>query len=389
VRLSLTGMSGPSDKQADAACSLSEFLRKPEHYPEPTRCVEVIETHFAWVFLTDCHAYKLKKPLQQDCLDYRTLAARWRGCRDELRLNRRLAPTVYLGLIPITRMPDGALVLGRRRSGTVVDWVVKMRRLPAARMLDRAVVEHRVRAVELTALSACLARFFESATRRPMSASRYIARLRALAETNRLELCASELRLDARRVKAVCAAQLAFISAHAVELGERGALLVDGHGDLRPEHLYLGSAEDAPCAIDCLEFNNDLRRLDPAEELAFLALECRRISASRVGRILLSRFRAASRKPPSQALLYFYMSQRSMTRAKLTAWHLRDPQFVRRAAVWRALAHSYVADAAEYVRRAEHETQRADCSTIELDGPAIQQGNKRLSGDHAPHGLAE
>src|ERR1039458_9311839 len=98
--------------------------------------IEVIETHFAWVFLTPARAYKLKKPVRYRSMDYRTLARRERGCRNEIRLNRRLARSAYLGVVPVVLRKDGSLGLGRGER--IVDWVVKMRRLAARRMRARA-----------------------------------------------------------------------------------------------------------------------------------------------------------------------------------------------------------------------------------------------------------
>jgi uncharacterized protein len=83
------------------------FLSRPEIYPTPTRRVETKETHMAWVFLTETHAYKLKKPVRYDFLDFSTLDARRQDCEEEVRLNRRLAPDVYLGTMPLTMRPEG------------------------------------------------------------------------------------------------------------------------------------------------------------------------------------------------------------------------------------------------------------------------------------------
>jgi aminoglycoside phosphotransferase family enzyme len=376
-------------RAANSTCRIVEFLREAQHYSERPRRIEVIETHFAWVFLTDSHAYKLKKPVMQDRMDYRTLAARRRGCRNELTLNRRLAATVYLAVVPITSAPDGRLVLGRSGIGRVVDWVVKMRRLPAERMLDCAIAEKSVRAQDLEAIARRLARFFAGAARRPMSASRYIARLRSRTLLNRHQLSAPELGLDERRVCEVSAMQLAFITQNEALLGRRGAQLIDGHGDLRPEHLYLGSGPDEPCVIDCLEFDDDLRRLDPAEEMAFLVLECRKLGARGVARILLARYLRDAANPPPKSLIHFYMSERASTRAKIAAWHLHDARFAPQAALWRARAHSYLADAARYIRRAVREPTRDAKSALELHRPTLEHRGERLARHHPAHGLAE
>jgi aminoglycoside phosphotransferase family enzyme len=98
------------------------------------RGVEAIETHMSWVFLTHDHAYKLKKPVCSSFLDFSTMDARRHYCEEELRLNRRLAAEVYLGIVELTLNSLGHLQLDG--SGRAIDWLIKMRRLPMHRMLD-------------------------------------------------------------------------------------------------------------------------------------------------------------------------------------------------------------------------------------------------------------
>ena len=148
--------------------------------------------------------------------------------------------------------------------------------------------------------------------------------------------------------------QQRFIDSNIRLLGRRAARLVDGHGDLRPEHVYLGSRFDAPCVIDCLEFDARLRRLDPVEELAFLALECRRLGAEAFGRGVAQGVLAAMDVRIPESLMHFYMSHRALTRAKLAAWHLREryrPQVLKH---WRDRANSYIQDALHFAVLATH-----------------------------------
>jgi aminoglycoside phosphotransferase family enzyme len=352
-----------------------EFLRRPEHYPARPRRIAVIETHFAWVFLAGSLAYKLKEPVRQDCMDYRSIAARQQGCRNEVRLNRRLAPGVYLGTVPITRSRDGSLKLGCTGSAPVVDWLIKMRRLPAGRMLDQAILRQGTAACDVQRIAARLTRFFSEATPRPSAPRRYLARLRRRILQDRRALWAADVALDKPHLETITSAQLAFLDEHPSVLAQRAARLIDGHGDLRPEHVYLGLRSVEPCVIDCLEFRSNLRWLDPAEEMAFLVLECRRLGAGRVAKQLLAAYRELTPAPPEDSLLFFYMSLRALTRAKLAAWHLHDPQFARQAASWRARANSYLADADHYIRAAragEQEQGRFRCA-----GP---QANARAAG---------
>jgi aminoglycoside phosphotransferase family enzyme len=130
-----------SDNPAEA-CTLSDrvaFLSCPETYPDPPERVEPIETHMAWVFLSEQHAWKLKKPVRTRSLDFSTVEARRRDCLLEVELNQRLAPGVYQGIVPLTVDASGRLHLASGSDGpqgAVVDWLVQMRRLPRALMLD-------------------------------------------------------------------------------------------------------------------------------------------------------------------------------------------------------------------------------------------------------------
>lgn len=327
------------------------FLADPRHYPLRQRAVKIVETHFAWVFLAGHRAYKLKKPLRQASIDYRTLAAREHACREELRLNRRLAHEVYRRVVPLARGSGGALTL--RRGGIVIDWLVEMRRLPAARMLDAVLSAGTLRAADLDRLMARLAGFFLlRAGRRPMTDRAYRARLRREIRSNERELSAPDLGLSRRRVVEVARAQLDFLAGWPRTFAGRGGRLLDGHGDLRPEHVFLGTPTSRACVIDCLEFDPRLRRLDPAEEMSFLALECVKLAAPRVAADLIARYRRATGDPAPQALIHFYMSRRAAIRAQIAAWHLRDEAFAAESPEWRARAQAYLGDALRHIQQA-------------------------------------
>lgn len=329
------------------------FLSDPRHYPGRARSLERIETHFAWVFLTARRAYKLKKPTLQGHMNYRTLALRERGCRQELALNRRLAPGVYLRVLPLMRTRTGELTFGA--GVRPAEWLVKMRRLKAARMLDRALASSTVNATDIDRVTRRLAAFFARAQRRPLAGRAYLRRLRARTCEVVSDLGAGDLRLRRRLLEHAARAQWRMIERHGHLLAARGARLIDGHGDLRPEHVYLGSPRARACVIDCLEFDADLRRLDPAEEVAFLALECERLGAPAIASQLLERYAARSGDALPQVLWHFYRSQRALMRARIAAWHLRDPSLKARRAHWRARACSYLEDALHYAQCALQE----------------------------------
>lgn len=314
------------------------FLRRPDSYPEGPSRVEVKETHMSWVFLTDHHAYKLKKPVRYDFLDFSTIEARRRDCQEEVRLNRRLAPDVYLGSVPLTVEANGRLRLDG--AGTAIDWLVKMVRLPQARMLDELVQARRVEDADLHALVRRLVRFYEQVPREDLSPDAYRARLRRDVTATHGELVDSAYDLPPELTARVRDTQLECLRRDAPLFDARvkEGRIIEGHGDLRPEHVCL-TAE--PVVIDCLEFNRAFRILDTADELAFLAVECERLGDPETGERLLALYRELSNDRPPDPLLHFYSSYRAALRAKLAIWHTRDHD-VPDHPKWRTKALAYL-----------------------------------------------
>lgn len=335
----------------DASRELSEkvnALRQPATYAQPNAAIESIETHFAWVFLVGNYAYKLKKPAACPGMDLRTLESRHASCREELRLNRKLASDVYLEVVPLVRSCNRQLQLGGE--GAIVEWLVRMRRLPAALMLDRAIAAGTATTNALASVGSLLVRFYATQPKVPFEADQYVERITAQIHTDRHALFAPELRLDEHHVQAALTATWCALAAVERELAARAreGRIVEAHGDLRPEHICLS---DPPRVIDSLEFSKDLRTLDPAEELAYLWIECLQAGDARAGDCVLAAYRRGSGDPCSDRLLDFYRSRRALVRAKIVAWHLNDPA-VMNLAPWRELAAGYLAYAERYARRA-------------------------------------
>lgn len=315
-------MTGPLP--AGAVPGLAEkiaFLTRADAYPGLPAAVEVIHTHMACVFLVDHHAYKLKKPVRTDFLDFSTVEARRRDCEEEVRLNRRLAPDVYLGTVPLTTAAGGGLELGG--SGPAVDWLVRMRRLPADAMLDRAIRAGTVTGQDVRRFASALSAFYRDCEPVEIGKARYRARFAREIAANRAALLDARYGLPAGEVKALFDAQTEFLSARGALLDARvqARRIVEGHGDLRPEHIALG---EAPVFIDCLEFNRDWRLVDPVDELAYLAMECEVMGAAWVGDVALATWCELSGDRPPQALVAFYKGYRAGVRAKLAARHLDD-----------------------------------------------------------------
>lgn len=324
-------------------------LRDPAAHAEATTTVEALETHMSWVFLTDRHAYKLKKPVRYDGLDFRSLAARRFYCQEELRLNRVLAPSVYLDVVPLVACDDGRLRVAG--AGAAVDWLVKMRRLPAHAMLDALLERRAATPAQMLGVAQRLAAFHQGQPPAPLDAAGYRALLLRRIDEYGRELCDPVGALPRARVAALCERQRKLLDAFSACLQARVAAgrVVEGHGDLRPEHVYLG---EPPAIIDCLEFSAELRWLDAADEAGFLALECERARAPALGRVLLQAWRDASGDAVPEGLVHLYQSCRACSRARLAIRHLREARY-RGSPAWRRRAMRYLALAERHLRACE------------------------------------
>lgn len=320
------------------------FLSQPEPYPEQPLRVEVVETHMSWVFITPHQVYKLKKPVCYEFLDFSTAATRHRDCLEELRLNRRLAGDVYLGVVPLTLDARGNLQLGK--DGLPVDWLVQMRRLPADRMLDNALGKQTVHPMDIRNFSHKLANFYRQAEPVPITPRQYRQRFERDIKANQKELSHPDFKLPPAQVTAITKAQIHFLeqAPGLFDTRVQQDKIIEAHGDLRPEHVCL---TPEPVFIDCLEFKREFRLLDPVDELGFLALECEHGGAAFVGDIVFDSYRQVTQDHPPEALIRFYKSYRASLRAKLAIWHLRDSS-IQQPSKWIRRAKEYLQFAEQY-----------------------------------------
>jgi aminoglycoside phosphotransferase family enzyme len=325
--------------QAVPATAL-RFLRTPATYGVAEGELKCLETHMSWVFIAGDLVLKLKKPLRTRYLDHSTLALREHDCREELRLNRRLAPEVYLGLTALVRTAGGYRLLPEEeaRPGEAIDWLVRMRCLPDALRLDLRIARHQVDTPEIDALGSHLARFYAGQPRAPVDGSGYLRRFerehrldREVLEDPRWSTPAMRRSLDA--YEAALAAQSQALAGRA-----EAGLIVDGHGDLRPEHVFMSTP---PVVIDALEFDAALRAVDPYDELGFLGLECDIAGAPWIGVRLHARLEALRGAAPEPPLMRLYLAGRALLRARLALAHLLDRQ-PRDPDKWPPLAERYV-----------------------------------------------
>ena len=323
-----------------------EFLSRSSAYAQPVTGVIRRETHMSCVFLAGDRVYKLKKPVRFAYLDFSNLGRREGACRAELRLNRRLAPDVYLDVMPLTATPSGLAMGG---DGPIMDWLVVMRRLDEAQTLEHAILEHRVEPWQLDRLIAALIQFYRRAERVFLSPAVHLRDWHQSLSDNLRVLLDPGLGLPSGLVRRVATVQRRFLSRQRKALAARLCSIVDGHGDLRPEHIWLG---DPVRIIDCLEFNPRLRAVDPFDEIAFLGLECGRLGAAWAGQYIRRGVKRGLLDGLSDDLFLFYRCNRAMLRARLAIAHLMEPK-PRTPEKWPRLARTYLAIAAADAVRLE------------------------------------
>lgn len=320
---------GSAVAQPEPDCPLEakiSYLRHPDAYRfDHARHVEAIETRLSWVFLTERHAFKLKKPRKLPELDLSTVALRRANCLTEIRLNRRLAPTVYHDALSLALQADGTLRLCARPQPTdrIVDWVVWMRRLPTERRMDELIRSKAMLPSDVRRLSVIFWQFYRFSLPVPMSTDRYLGHFRKNVEENQEAVRTRLPKSMLDRASQAALWQRTFLKTQRTMLRRRvvEGRIIEGHGDLRPEHVFL---ESPPKIIDCLEFDRTLRLLDPVDELSYLALECDRLGAGWIGDRILESYMLRSGDRPDLRLIAFYRTFRACIRIRLAACRLDD-----------------------------------------------------------------
>lgn len=302
---------------------LVEELRERARRSGDPRDVRLIETHISWVLLGP-EVYKIKKPVRLPFLDFTTFEARERACRTETRINRRLAPRTYLGVMPVRRRPDGRHTLGS--SGVIVDWAVRMARLDDARRADVLLAAGTLERRHIDALAMAIAAFHADAPSGPK-----VARFGApeVVERNLVENFLSLRESAAQTGELIPEAALAeierwqraFLRVHRDVFESRmldGAVR-DGHGDLRLEHVFFRASDDDFEIIDGIEFDDRYRFGDVCADVSFLAMDLARLGRVDLAERFLAMYARATNDFGLYRLVDFYESYRACVRAKIAA----------------------------------------------------------------------
>ncbi|MCI0342506.1 MAG: hypothetical protein L0216_15425 [Planctomycetales bacterium] len=321
-------------------------LSDPGAYPRsahrtgPAGPVEVRETHISVVFLAGGHAYKVKKPVRFPFVDYSTPASRRFFCGEELRLNRRLAPRVYRGVVPVVREDGRLRVGGPGEEARAVEWAVWMERLP-----DEAALGARMAAGEdvgpaLDRLAALLASFHASAAGGPEVArharlGEVVRNWRANFEESLSDVDVAVSAATFLRLRELGEERLRNL-ASLVERRAASGVPRDGHGDLRLEHVYLlpdRAPPDSLAVLDCVEFDARFRCADPVSDASFLVMDLAAAGRRDLARRFADAALSAARDPEGRPLVPFYAASRAVVRAKVEGIRARTgPEAARSAA---------------------------------------------------------
>ena len=316
------------------AAQLKEGLCRPEAYGGVECAIGFLQTHISLLFFVDDRVYKVKKPVDFGFLNFTTLERRKFYCDEEVRLNRRLAPNTYLGVVPITQDADGALHMNG--AGDPVKWAVEMVRLPEHRMFSKLLEDGNIDNDQMNRLASVIAEF-HAACATGDGVDEFGQH--AVVEGNHLEnfeqlepYKSSEGPTGGLGLKVLSGEQHQFLHERAVAFldSERDLFdrrvrthrIRDGHGDLHAGNLCF--TEDGIVAYDCIEFSNRFRCGDVAAELAFLAMDLDYRGYPSFGTYLVKRYAETCKDDELEALEPFYKCYRAVVRGKVTAMAASD-----------------------------------------------------------------
>ena len=337
----------------DSLEELIAGLSQPSAYPDHVTSVQVCQTHISLVFLTDSHVYKVKKPVSLPFLDFSTLELRQKFCQEEVRLNRRLAPDVYLGVVPIYKTSSG-LQIGDGK-GPIVEWAVKMSRLPDQAMF-LARLEHGTLTPEHVERLARRITQFHQAAKLP-AADPKAARIYRHGEFAQVASAIRDNLAFARQQVGRSIDSIVYerLQAATEETLQRLKPLInrrvtegmirDLHGDLHLDHVYLFDDRPAPAdlvIIDCIEFNEAFRWIDVVADMAFCVMDFQFRGRRDLARIFCQSYFEASADTEGRELLPLYTAYRAAVRGKvdgILSMEAEVPAAQRQAAAMRSTAY--------------------------------------------------
>lgn len=295
---------------------------KPSIYPEPASNVTLVQTHISFLFLTDNYVYKIKKPLDLGFLNFSTLDRRRFYCEEEVRLNRRLCPDVYLGVVQIRESNSGVVING---AGRTIEYAVKMRRLPENRMLNRLLQEDKVGEDDIKRIAKTIARFHNSAERNAeinrygsisIIKNNWDENFRQVSDFVGITLSRTDLHVTEEWVSR-------FLEQNEKLFAERvaGGFIRDCDGDIHAENICLA---DKVYIFDCIEFNERFRYIDTAADIAFLLMDLDYYGKQVFSDIFTAEYLSLTGDSAIPQILGFYKIYRAFVRGKVESFKIND-----------------------------------------------------------------
>jgi hypothetical protein len=303
--------------------SLKKALLNPKIYPDHPKEVGFFETHISLLFFTGNHVYKVKKPVDFGFLDFTSLEKRKFFCVQEVNLNRRLSPEIYLGVVKITKDGNQILLDGR---GEVVEYAVKMKQIPEELLMDKLLEKKQVTSKMIEAVSEKLVHFYFTAETNES--------IKSFGRPERVKQDTDENFEQTIRYMGVTIPKDVYeeIKNKTNDFFRTGEPILyqrmasdkirDCHGDLRLEHIFWGKEISI---FDCIEFNERFRYTDVAADIAFLAMDLDYHGREDLSEHLISAYIGESGDYELMGVLDFYKCYRAYVRGKVESFRLDDP----------------------------------------------------------------
>ena len=307
-----------------AHAALVRGMSRPDAYPHPPEAVTHLETHISHVFLAGELAYKIKKPLELGFLDFSTLEKRRHFCEEELRINRRLAPELYLAVVPITGSEQAPRVEG---DGPAIEYAVKMRRFAQDGLLDRVLERGALSPELIDELAAQVARFHTEVAQAP--AGGRFGSVQSIVEAALQNFDQLAPLLTTPSDCAVLDGLRRWTTAHSERLAptfdarQHAGCVRECHGDLHLGNIVL--VDGAVRIFDAIEFNPELRWIDLVNEVAFLAMDLAARGRHDLAWRFINRYLEHTGDYEGVRLLRYYLVYRAIVRAKVAAIRATQP----------------------------------------------------------------
>ncbi len=306
-----------------------DAMMNPLFYPHPVDKVELVQTHISWVFLAGAYVYKIKKPVNFGFLDFTSLEKRREFCNKELSLNQRLCPDIYLNIIALKKKTDtgyGIADKADRDDEEIIEWILKMKRMPQEEMMQSIIAEHRLSTHHIKMITARLIPFYQrliDETKNVDGKNQGYGSADAIkfnTDENFAQTASFVGKLLSQKVyDDIVSYTNTFLAANKGLFESRitNCRIVEGHGDLYSANICFDQGKNDVHIFDCIEFNERFRFGDVASDVAFLAMDLDYHGYPDLSQQFIETVAAELNDPELLSLIRFYKCYRAFVRGKI------------------------------------------------------------------------